>query len=236
MTTVAIIFPTKRLARTMLLSLFSLVVGACSGGLEETPTNVELTRVFQRVFADRQQANQAPPVLTRGILDGLDGEFLRVTVLDRQQSGFLYVQSERRLGSKGTVRVWRAEDDVTLAIQQGVLVQTRGLGNDLLASSVAISSSGLGPRTGGERRMTFDAFDNKTATLSAACSVTDLGGERIVIVERAYSTRHVREICEFSKGQIQNDYWIDSAAGIIWKSRQWAGPATGYLEIEQLTR
>ncbi|MCC5974673.1 MAG: YjbF family lipoprotein, partial [Rubellimicrobium sp.] len=32
----------------------------------------------------------------------------------------------------------------------------------------------------------------------------------------------------------ENTYW--TAGGIMWKSREWAGPGLGYLEMERLTR
>ena len=37
-----------------------------------------------------------------------------------------------------------------------------------------------------------------------------------------------------AQGRVVNDYWADPHRGIMWMSRQWAGPDVGYLRIRRL--
>ena len=217
------------------LTAFAVVAG-CSGGFQETSTPAELGQALQRAVQERTQPRSQAPNVTRAVLDTLDGSFMKATVENIESSAFLFVSAERRDNRPGLIRVWRTEDNSSLTLRQGVLTQTRGFGTDLLSSEVSFANGVLGPARGGQRRMVFLALDNKAVPLSGVCDVTDLGPEKIVIIERAYATRHVRERCEFSNGEITNDYWIDSGAGIVWKSRQWAGPEVGYITLERVTR
>ena len=36
-------------------------------------------------------------------------------------------------------------------------------------------------------------------------------------------------------GVVVNDYWVDPGGGLVWQSRQWGGPAMGYLRTRRLT-
>ena len=60
--------------------------------------------------------------------------------------------------------------------------------------------------------------------------------QKLEIYEKYYNTRHLQERCE-GPGQtvVINDYWVDSRSQKVWKSRQWAGPETGYLRIRDLS-
>lgn len=225
----------ERTVRYGLAMLAACVVAGCSGGVQSPARGTELVNAVGSVFQARRQ-QQDRPVLTRAVLDGLDGAFLEATVEDTGNLAYMFVNADRQDSYPGRVRVWRTEDNVTLTTRQGVLIQTRGLGGDVLATDVDVRAGVLGPASGGERRMQIRALDNRSVSLVGACSLTDLGPSQITIVERVHPTRHIRETCEFPNGAIQNDFWTDSSADVIWQSRQWAGPSIGYITLRQLTR
>ena len=225
----------RRAALLMVLAL--LVLAACSGGAR-TPTLAATLAGLGRDTLAARLGGQAPverPPLTRALLDTLDGAFLEVTLERTGALAYLFVNAERRDDGPGEVIVWRTEDNVTLAMRNGVLIATRGLGNDLLSATASYDGDRPGPAAGGERLYTVRAFDNETVLLGLACGLNDLGPATIVIVERAHPTRHLQESCEGAGGVVVNDYWVDPRAGIVWQSRQWGGPGVGYLRTRRLT-
>jgi len=217
---------------------------ACAKGPDKTPLELELIQNLRQALQARRAARAgAPerPPLTRAALEAtVKGAFIEVTIEDSDVFAYLSRQLVKRDDFPGQVAVWRSEDAVNLVLRDGVLVATRGLPNDLLAASTLVRAGGpKGPSGSGLRRYEVAALDNASVSFTLACEVTDLGPERIEIVELSYPTRHLRESCAGSGPQagsrVVNDYWISPRTGHIWQSRQWAGEQIGYLRIRQLT-
>lgn len=229
-------YPGRYLAHFLGLSL---ILAGCSGGSGGNQTEPGL---YQQLFNAGKQSlterttkeAQLPP-LTRAALNTLNGSYLEVTLERGGQLAYLYVNAERRDDSPGRIIIWRSEDNVTLAMRNGVLIATRGLGGDVLSSGVQVSGDSPGPARSGERVQYIRVLDNKERRLSLACDLVDLGAETITIVERNHPTRHLQERCTGGGGTVVNDYWVDSRAGLVWQSRQWAGPVIGYLRTRRLT-
>ena len=137
----------------------------------------------------------------------------------------------------GLVVQWRSEDDVTLTMRNGVLIATRGLGGGVVSASARVEGDRPGPASGGARQLDIRAGDLDIRHVEFLCDLDDLGPERVVIVERAQATRHLRETCMAAGGgRVVNDYWIDSGGSdVVWQSRQWAGPEIGYIRTRRLT-
>ncbi|MBC6408657.1 MAG: YjbF family lipoprotein [Rhodobacteraceae bacterium] len=214
------------------------ILSGCGGGLTAPSANRVFAEGVRSYASGRRAATEQAqrPALTRAVLDTLDGAFMEAMLENTGSLAYMFVQAERNDSFPGRVVVWRTEDNITLALRQDVLIQTRGLGGDLLSSKVQVTNGVAGPVGGGERRMRIRARDNKSLAFNGACRLDDLGHERIVIVERGFRTRHFRETCNIGNGQIRNDYWVDSSAQVVWQSRQWAGPEIGYIRLRRLTR
>lgn len=220
-----------------------LTLAACSGGDEVASLELSLVKATGAVIAARTAPKVTRPPLTRAALNTLDGSFLEVTLERRDQLAYLYVSAQRRDARPGRITVWRTEDNITLTMRGGVLIATRGLGGDILSSNVQLAGDAPGPARGGEKILDIRALDNKAVRLALTCDLADLGPETIVIVEQRHATRRLRETCRGgiaadgtgTPGRVVNDYWVDTGAGLIWQSRQWAGPETGYLRLRRLT-
>ncbi|MGR3762371.1 YjbF family lipoprotein (plasmid) [Roseobacteraceae bacterium NS-SX3] len=214
----------------------ALLAAGCAQGPEKAPLEVEIFQTIRQQIALRRAPKPERPPLTRAALDTVEGAHIEVTIEESGVFAYLSQQLVRRDGHPGEIVVWRTEDNVTLAMRDGMLVATRGLGDDILSASVPADGQGLqGPAHGGARSFEIRGLDNGSRRLTLACERRDLGPETIEIVEIRYATRHLQERCEGAGGVIVNDYWADSRSGRIWQSRQWAGPETGYLRIRQLT-
>lgn len=226
-----------RAATRLSLGALALLLSACAGGNEERPTQVQLLETARASRAQRQaqKAQAQRPPLTRAALDTVEVSAIEVTLERRDIFAYLFVETERRDDSPGRITVWRTEDDITVATRNGVVIATRGLGGDILSSSVQVAGDAPGPSGSGERVLMIRALDNQEVALAMTCEVEDLGPEPVEIVELVHPARHLRERCEGGGGAVTNDYWVESRTGIVWQSRQWAGPVIGYMRLRRLT-
>ena len=239
-----------RLAGQLILGLLVLgllVLAGCtrgnegSGGPGDAPLQLQIFKAGREAIAAARATKT--PELTRPFLDGVEGALLEVTLERRDQRAYLYVEAQRRDAYPGQIVVWRTGDNVSLMMRNGVLFATRGLGGDILSGRVQVANGVPGPSASGEKIYDIRAQDNKALHLSLICEVTDLGPKTVQIIGHTHPTRHLRETCEggrtsdgASSGVVVNDYWIDRSAGLVWQSRQWAGPEVGYLRIRQVNR
>lgn len=229
-----------------LLALALLVLGGCTsgggsdGGRGDAPLQSQIFKAGRDAIAAGRATKT--PELTRAFLDGVDGALLEVTLERRDQRAYLYTEAQRRDAYPGQITVWRTGDNVALMMRNGVLFATRGLGGDIASGRVQVADGVSGPSGGGEKGFDIRAQDNKTLHLDLICEVADLGPKTVAIIGHNHPTRHLRETCEGGRsaaagiGVVVNDYWVDRRAGLVWQSRQWAGPEVGYLRIRRVNR
>lgn len=226
----------RRGVRALLLTFAALIQAGCSGGTAEAPLQLQALAASQQIIKARLAGPKAArPPLRRADLDPLEGSFLEVTLERRDQLAYLSVNATRHDDLPGKITVWRTQDNVTLAMRNGVLIATRGLGGDILSSLVQVQGTSPGPSGGGEHVQMIRSLDAQEVRLSLVCELVDLGPSTIVIVERNHLTRHLQQRCSGGGGDVVNDYWVDERAGLVWQSRQWAGPNIGYMRFRRLT-
>ncbi|WP_165978801.1 YjbF family lipoprotein [Antarcticimicrobium luteum] len=219
-----------------------LAVSGCSRGTDAPPTQLQLlnaARTSAGAIAGKVRRTEAParPPLTRAALEQVQVPVLEVTVERRGDWAFLFRTLERTDSSPGRIEQWSTEDsNVTISLRGGVLIATRGLGGDLLSSAVRVSDARPGPDGGGAHRQMIRNLDYRETALALSCDLVDLGPETIEIVERRHATRHLQQRCTGGGGRVVNDYWTDPRAGLVWQSRQWAGPHLGYLSLRRLVK
>lgn len=218
-----------------ILSL-GLIAGlaACSGGADAPTLQLQVIEAARASISARTAPKTERPPLTRAVLDTLDGAFLEVSRERDDLKAYLYPSLTRRDDRPGTITVWRTETDETVTVRGGVLIATRALGGDLLSTELQLGSGSLGPASGARVMHVFTGANQQVA-LTLACEVTDQGPETIEIIGARHATRYLRERCEGAGGTVINEYWVESGAGLIRQSRQWAGPHIGYLRLRQIT-
>lgn len=220
----------------VLLPCLALGLAACSSDTESPPLEVEIFRASQKIVAQNRAARPVDrPPLRRADLDPLTGSFMEATLLRSDRLAYLYVNDRRDDPALGRIMVWRSDDNITLTTRNGVLVATRGLGGDILSSTVQVTGTRPGPTDSGEHVQMIRSLDDRQVRLHMACDLVDLGPELVEIVERKHPTRHLQQRCSAATGDIVNEYWIDTGNGLVWQSKQWAGPHIGYLRLRRLT-
>jgi hypothetical protein len=165
---------------------------------------------------------------TRADIEKAGVPVLRASIASRGFNSFLTV-----LDSRDDVVTWKTRDGTTFALRSGVLIQTRGLGPDLMSSNVPTVGQLL--QNGGthQRQYFFLGPNDQPIRRTYDCTVTIVGTEEIVIFERAHQVTHATEDCTRPQsGKITNDFWIEGQT--VRKSRQWASALTGFIEFERV--
>ena len=163
----------------------------------------------------------------RAALEKAGKPILLVSSATLGQTGFLTV-----LDAKGDVLTWKTPDGATFSQRSGVLIQTRGLGADLMSAEAP--SVGQLTRAGSsyQRIYYFLGDDDQGTRRTYDCTTSIVGKERIEVLGRSHQATHVSESCERPLGKLTNDYWIEG--GAIRQSRQWVSGAIGYIEFQRV--
>lgn len=148
-----------------------------------------------------------------------------------EKSGLLTVLGE--YGRNGDTRTYATPNQQTLVLRHGLLIATRGLGNDLMSSESAAAAGLITRRQAGTAARVYRYLDGEgiERPLPMQCSLSlgpaksfDFSGSR-------YDTVQIDEACRSDAVNIENSYWV-TADGTIALSRQWIGPALGHVTIQ----
>jgi hypothetical protein len=151
---------------------------------------------------------------------------LRVTSAALGQDAFLTIAD-----AKGAVVTWTAQGAATFSQRDGILIQTRGLGSDLM-SAEAPSLAQLTSGASYPRAYFFLGEDDRGTRRSYDCVASVVGRETIEVMGKSHTATKVTETCSRPNSQVINDFWIEGKA--IRKSRQWASARVGYVEFERV--
>lgn len=196
---------------------------AACGNDQDTGVFGVLSQTAGQVVADRRAPAQ--PAATPTSPQDAAAEALRVNPGPLIQAGFESLgrtQVMAMTGQNGAMRTFMTPAEEALILRGGMLVGTRGLGNDLSVAEPA--TEGLiraGAAGTGTRIMRYFAGDGIERPLQFTCTV-GAGPAPGVTVEN----------CEGHGTTFQNSYMVHG--GQIAVSRQWIGPALGYVTIQTL--
>lgn len=183
-----------------------------------------------KVAAKRAGATDAAPApapVTRADLEKFGVPILRALIPARGADALLTITD-----AKGGVITWSTTDGTTFTLRNGVLIQTRGLGPDLM-SAKAPSLAALQTDGNTHQRIYYLlGADDRSTRRTYDCTVTVGGTEVIEIFGRSHSTTHVTETCTRPQDEIVNDFWIQGS--VIRKSRQLASGGVGFIVFEHV--
>jgi|JI7StandDraft_1071085.scaffolds.fasta_scaffold10709_4 hypothetical protein len=169
---------------------------------------------------------QAPAPVTRADLEKYGIPILRAVIASRGADALLTISDD-----KGEVVTWSTTDGTTFSLRNGVLIQTRGMGPDLMSAQVPTLGM-LGQAGGTHQRMYyFLGPEDQPTRRTYDCTMSLKGRETITIFDRKHTVTHVTETCVRPQGKIENEFWLEGAT--VRKSRQWASGLTGYIEFEK---
>lgn len=226
-----------RISISVLLVALSVLISGCSSTKDKVQADADAAPLFQMVkgfagiFKKSGSAVDPRKMITRKAIDASPVDVLLAGIEVRDAFATL-----SPIGENAGVVSWVTGDRIGLGLKQGVLVSTRGLGQDLMAADVSGLLGALRAGRGQTIRI-HDYLDgeNQIHRSRFQCDVQLVGREVLSIYGLKVATKHMIESCQNPDYSFQNHYWI-SAGGKIWQSRQWVGPALKYVFVQQLSR
>jgi hypothetical protein len=166
--------------------------------------------------------------LTRSFIEAQDVDLLRLSIISQDATGLVFFG-----GANGSKVTWLSLEGVSIVFDDGLLVGTRGFGDDLMGGDVAAAKASL--QRGGTHLRTLDFLNglSQIERRTYQCVSIQTGKENITIVERTYATTVIEETCSGENESFKNTYWRDGN-GVIWQSRQWISSGIGYLGYQRL--
>jgi hypothetical protein len=210
------------MTRTTWLLRLSLLIGVTALAACSSSGGQNLGLQTAKALVSSLGKKKAPPsieqlraALTPEVLASIDG---RVITAVRESTNGATVLGEE--GSNGGTVTYIDSTRVGLMLQDGIVVGTRNIGNDLLIADVSQTRARL--RSGGSATRVHRVLDgvNTVELRSYTCAITRSG-------------QTVTENCAGTTGSFTNTYLLNGA-GQVRASRQWLGPQNGYFRIEQI--
>lgn len=222
--------PPHRALAALFFCAAAALLGGCSseGRNAEAPTVIEFARLAGAAVRNTPAPQGAAPLLSRAEIEAYPVPLDLVLLEKTDATALVYL-----VGRNGGVETWSSADGKTLALRQGVLLATRGLGPDLMGSG-APSLARLASAGGGahERIVVTLGGEDQTIRSRFSCTLAAQGGAQITIVLRSYAVRRVKESCTGDSGAFVNDFWFQGST--LRQSRQWAGPGVGHITVQRL--
>lgn len=181
-----------------------------------------------RVTAGRTEGPaKAPAPPSRADVEKYGMPILRTVIPSRGADALVTISDQ-----KGSIVTWSTTDGTAFTLRDGVLIQTRGLGPDLM--SARAPSLGQLLQDGGthQRVYYFLGPDDRTTMRTYDCTVQVKGRESITIFQRTHAVTRVTEECQRPQGKLTNEYWIEGSS--VRKSRQWVSGLTGHVDFERV--
>ncbi len=203
------------------------VLSAC-GPLNENSAAKGFLGVVKARLGGAAATGPAQPPLSRAQADANPGAFLLVTAYGGNSVASLVMG-----GTNGNRVTWLSADNVTVTLENGIIVATRGFPRDLIAAQVTGIREALAAGGGNGSRVheTLDGLDQISTEL-LQCSIVLDGAENVEILGKVTPTRKFTESCRGETLAFSNTYWL-STGGAIIKSSQAVSPGTGFLQLER---
>jgi hypothetical protein len=213
--------------RPILALAVAAALGACSSNNELIGTWVAAGALRSAISPAGAEPFREP---TRAQLDADGRPVLRAFLPERDANALLL-----QVGRNGTVETWATMDAKTISLRDGLLVQTRGLGGDLMSSRLPQTAAIRHGRGQVDRMHSYLGPNDETLIVQYACVLSDRGAERITLSGLSYATRRIAETCTGIGTGFENLYWFEPG-GRLRQSVQWVGPDVGNVALFDLRR
>lgn len=123
------------------------------------------------------------------------------------------------VAKKNGVTTWHAGNAASVSTRNGVILSSRGLGDDLMSSDANDALAAMAGQGGstGQRENHYLRDDGRDYTVVFIC---DYSRQNQLFIED----------CKGARRDITNQYWT-TQSGNPRKSRQWLSPYLGYVDI-----
>ena len=207
--------------------LILVALTAC-GPLYEDNLGLRLLNAGRQMTGLGPEAEPAAPAISPEVANAAPGDVLLVKIIARNA-----VAPMTKAAQNGGTITWISPGEVTMTFENGILVGTRGLGDDLMGVDPvgvrAALNAGGGTAT---RRQSFLTSEDQIATRDLTCTIRPVGGEEVQTLTGPRPTTKFEEDCKGPALEFKNSYWL--AGGEIIRSRQAVSAGIGFIQADQL--
>lgn len=215
------------LMKTLCSSLMLAGLTAC-GPLYEDSLGSTLLGAAQSATGLGDTTEPAAPALPPAVATAAPGEVLLVKIIARDA-----VAPMTKVAQNGRTTTWISPGEVTMAFEDGILVGTRGLNDDLMGVDPIGVRAALNAGGGTAQRLqSFLTSEDQIATRELTCTITRTGAEDIQTISGTRTTTKFEEDCKGPALEFKNSYWL--AGGDIVRSRQAVSAGVGFIQADQL--
>src|SRR5690625_4824464 len=220
-------------AAILLLSLAAMLA-ACSSGSDTVYERLAPTmrqELLGSLFPEPAEPS-GPNELSRAELNKIPSAVISLKLGDNPRAfvapvtdngGYLVYQDTARRG---------------IVMHGGLITATHGFGYDLDAvlhrqdDPIAVPTPLSNWPASLTRNYSFMLRGQIPYEIAVTCALERGDRESVEIAELHFDVVQVVETCANPKRRFTNTYWVDPAAGFIWKSVQWIGPRIPSMTIE----
>lgn len=214
----------RYLAKALCLGL---VLTGC-GPLYDNNLGTRIVETAGQLTGLGPEPEKKPPTLSPAVANAAPGDVLLVKIIARNA-----VAPMTKVAQTGGAITWISPGQVTMSFEDGILVATRGLGDDLMGVDPidvrAAINAGGGTAT---RRQSYLTSEDQIATRDLTCEVTNRGPDPIQTVTGERQATKFEEDCKGPALEFKNTYWL--AGGEIIRSRQAVSSGEGFIQVDPL--
>jgi group 4 capsule polysaccharide lipoprotein GfcB/YjbF len=222
-----------RIHTLITLLLASAVLAACSSENPKVSIGKNIPSILKELKLKKQtpQSGSALAGLTRAQLEGIKGPLLVAQLEAVDAFSTLSLAAQNR-----DVKTFFTPDQISVSLQNGILISTRGLSEDLMSADVSAAAKAIPKSKAANYGRLYRWLDGEDRQLEEQfrCDLVFIDTAKVEIVELTHRARHMQETCTSQDLTIVNDYWVGIDKPVIWQSRQWIGPTLGYLGLTVL--
>lgn len=207
------------------VALALLVLASCGPLNSDSPAKAGLD-LAMGVFSQSDEAQE--PVITPELAAAGEGEILFVTL---RQQGLVLPMTQ--IGQSGPVETWKSANGITLALENGLVVASRGLGYDLMGVDAIGTLEALETGSGhSAREHSFLNSLDQINSFEMSCEITKQNREDVELPRGVRQLTRYEENCTGRRLVFKNEYWLDGAGNIV-RSIQVLSPALGFVLLER---
>ena len=227
-------------SKTLLLAV-GVLTALSLAGCTNTRQGVSVLSVGKTLIDSRRAQGQAKKEIPdsvvqreiRRALSSSDGPFALMQI-----EGTGSVAVLRVIETNGPYRTWSAwgtSERRSVSTRGGVITSTRGLGTDLMSSSVNGLLGMLSRRQDGIERQVLRHLDgeNQIEETEAYCALTPDGRQTYEGGALRLAVTRIDVFCKTDTGTF-NNYYLVSDSGRIVEARTWLGEGLGYFTLSHL--
>ncbi len=224
------------IVRYKIFVLLLFLLSACTNSSEIKKSETDLVVLFEKLSKDPDTVKimlDARKLVSRELIDKANVPLL-FAELDSGQNGTL----SKYPGEGVNSITWIGVDGATITLKNGLLIATRGMGHDLMGSTVSkkIQWSALGKEIFYERKLSYLAEGNNLSVQSFSCSILkNKSGVTVINFDLEFSTTLFEEQCSNESFAFRNAYYVDKH-DIVRRANLFHSQVIGNIYIERLDR